>query len=417
MAGFDFATAAQPVLKVVYLPALQELLNNATPFARQIEKKVHPTEGKNFTVAIHRSRNNASAIGRAEDGTLPTAGQQGYINAIYPIKQLYSRIRVSGKVIAATKSNKGSFLRALDGEMQYSMKDTARGFNRQYLGDGTGALAYWTAADDTSGTNVDDNLGNGTTHLGVGDVTADLVDASSTGDTTILDTDIVVTRGAVGTTSTAITWSGGPSAGTADGDYIVLAGTAGQEMTGIQAIVSDADPPRLTAGLGDLPVTTYPDWKAVVLGSDASRQDLTFVLIQQLLARLVTEGDVSMQDVKFFLCHPAMEATYIKLCQDERQFFNNMKLDGGYEAVAYSNKPFVVDVQCRRNALYAITPESINVLQLQPLDWLDKDGSVFYRISGGDVDAWGATAAAYQEVACLARNKNGVILGLNEVWA
>ncbi len=417
MAGFDFTTAAQPVLKVVYLPAMQELVNNSTPFARQIEKRVVPVEGKTFTLAIHRSRNNASAIGAAEDDTLPTAGQQGYINAVYPIKQLYTRIRVSGKVIAATKSNKGSFLRALDGEMQYGMKDTARGFNRQYLGDGTGALAYWTAADDTSGTNVDDNFGNGTTHLGVGTVTCDVVDTSSTGDTTLLNTDIVVTRGAVGSSSTAITWTGGAVTGSADGDYLILANTAGNEMTGIQAIINDADPPRLTAGLGDLPVTTYPDWKAVVLGDDTSRQDLSFPLIQQLLARIVTEGDVSMQDVKFFLCHPAMEATYIKLCQDERTFFNNMKLDGGYEAVAYSNKPFVVDVQSRRNALYAVTPESLKVLQLQPLDWIDKDGSVFYRISGGDVDAWGATAAAYQELACLARNQNGVIKGLNEVWS
>ena len=77
----------------------------------------------------------------------------------------------------------------------------------------------------------------------------------------------------------------------------------------------------------------------------------------------------------------------------------------------------MVDVQARRNALYAITPESMKILQLQALDWIDKDGSVFYRISGGDVDAWGATAAAYQDLVCLARNKNGVIKGLNEVWA
>lgn len=416
MAGFDFATAAQPVLKVVYLPALQELLNNATVFSRQIEKRVVPTEGKNFTVAIHRTRNNAAAIGVDEDDTLPTAGNQGYVDSIWPIKMLATRIRVSGKVIAATKSNKGSFLRALDSEMQYAMKDTARGFNRQYLGDGTGALAYWTGADDTSGTNVDDNFGNGTTHLPVGTVTVDIQDASSSGGATELGTDIVITRGAVGTATTAITWSGSIS-GTADGDFAVLANTYGKEMTGVQAIISASDPLNQTTGLGQLPVATYPDWKAVILGSDSSKQDLSFPLIQQLLARIVTESDANMQDVKFFLCHPAMEATYVKLCQDERQFFNNMKLDGGYEAYSYSNKPFVVDVQCRRNWLAAVTPESLKVLQLQALDWIDKDGSVFYRISGGDVDAYGATAMAYQEMICLARNQNGALVGINEVWS
>ena len=34
MAGFDYATAATPILKEVYLPQMQELLNNATPLLK-----------------------------------------------------------------------------------------------------------------------------------------------------------------------------------------------------------------------------------------------------------------------------------------------------------------------------------------------------------------------------------------------
>ena len=45
-----------------------------------------------------------AAVGAAEGDTLPAAGQQGYVRAIVPVKQLYSRINVSGKAIAATKS-------------------------------------------------------------------------------------------------------------------------------------------------------------------------------------------------------------------------------------------------------------------------------------------------------------------------
>jgi len=76
----------------------------------------------------------------------------------------------------------------------------------------------------------------------------------------------------------------------------------------------------------------------------------------------------------------------------------------------------VADVQARRNALFAITPSSLSLMQMAPLDFMDKDGSMFYRISGGDVDAYGATAFVYQELGCKARNQNGVIVGLNEVW-
>ena len=43
--------------------------------------------------------------------------------------------------------------------------------------------------------------------------------------------------------------------GSADGDYLVLEDTLGNEMTGIQGVISDADPTLLTGGLvaaGDL---------------------------------------------------------------------------------------------------------------------------------------------------------------------
>jgi hypothetical protein len=33
------------------------------------------------------------------------------------------------------------------------------------------------------------------------------------------------------------------------------------------------------------------------------------------------------------------------------------------------------------------------------------------------VDAYGATAFVYQELMCKARNQNGVLLGINEVWS
>lgn len=411
--AFDY-TAATPILKEVYLPALQELLNNATPLLASIEKEITPVEGGNFVIAVHRTRNNAAAIGRTENATLPTAGQQGYVRAIVPIKQLYSRISVSGKSIAATRSNKGAFLKALESEMKYVMTDTKRALNRQLNGNGTGALAYWTGADDTSGTNVDDGFGNGTTHLPIGSVTCDLI-ATSDNSTKHGDS-IVVTRGAVSAGSTAVTWSGSVSS-SADNDYLVLEDTLGNEMTGIQAVVSDADPVLLSGGLHGLPVATYPDWKAIVMGSDSAQEDLTFTKIQQLISRIVSESAADEADLKMFHCHPAVRDTYVKLCQDERVFYNVMKLDGGWEAVTYNGKPIVADVQCRRNALFLIAPSSLSLMQMAPLDFMDKDGSVFYRMSGGDVDAYGATAFVYQELGCKVRNQNGLIKGIKEVWS
>lgn len=416
--AFDF-TAADPILKEVYLPALQELLNNATPLLKAIEKEITPIEGGSFIIPIHRSRNTAAGIARPEGGTLPTAGQQGYVQASVPVKQLYSRINVSGKAIAATKSNKGAFLKALESEMKYVMTDTKRSLNRQLNGDGTGAICYSTDTDQATPAAFDDNLGNGTTHLPSGAITLDLVDVSN--NDTILTQDVIMTRGVISTASVAASWtSGALSATKADGDYFCIADTLGYEMMGIAGIISAGDPViaagggSARTGLHGLAVATYDDWKALVLGSDSSRQDLSFSLIQQLISRITTESSIDESDLKMFHCHPALRDTYVKLCQDERHFYNVMKLDGGWEAVTYNGKPIVTDNQCRRNALFLIAPSSLSIAQMAPLDWMDKDGSVFYRV--GDTDAYGATAYVYQDLMCKARNQNGVILGLNEVW-
>lgn len=400
---------------------MQELLNNATPLLKVIEKEIQPVEGGNFVVSIHRGRNQAAGIGRTEDATLPTAGYQGYVRALVPVKQLYSRIRVSGKAIAATKSNKGSFVRAIESEMKGVMEDTKRSLNRQVNGDGTGALAYWTAADNTlPAVTVDDNLGNGNSYaydaVGPTSISCDLVDASD--HTTLLNTGALsVVRGARVTASFDIAVTGGTVAGTADGDYLVHRDSARTEMVGIQGVISASNPLTLAGGLHGLPVATYPDWSAQVIGSDSARVDLTFESMQQLVSQIVSESGIDEREIKLWHCHPSMRDTYVKLCRDERVFQNNMKLDGGWETVAYNGRPIAVDVQARRNAMFLITPSSLAIAQMAPLDWIDKDGSVFYRISGGDVDAFGATAYVYQELMCKVRNQNGVLLGLNDIWA
>ena len=158
MAGLSIPGAAN-ILKNLYLPPVRELLDNSTVLLKYLEKEIQDVEGTNFTIPIHTSRNQSAGIGIAENGTLKAAGVQGYGSAIVPSKYLYSRIQVSGPVIAATKSNKGSFLRALDSEMKGVTKDTRRAFNRQLHSDGRDALGFWVSGATTSLV-FDDGLGN-----------------------------------------------------------------------------------------------------------------------------------------------------------------------------------------------------------------------------------------------------------------
>ena len=70
-------SAAAGVLKDDYQPAVREQLNNAHMLLNQIERNSKDTEGTAAVLSLHVSRN--SGVGaRAEGGTLPTAGHQGW---------------------------------------------------------------------------------------------------------------------------------------------------------------------------------------------------------------------------------------------------------------------------------------------------------------------------------------------------
>lgn len=412
MPGLD-TSAASNVLKTFYLPPVQEMLNNSTVLLSRIEKEDKvPVQGNTFTVPLHTGRNTSAGVGIAEGGTLPTAGNQGYEKAVVPNKFIYGRVQVSGVVIAATRSDVGSFVRAIDSEIKGVTRDIKRDVNRQLNGNGQDALAYWTSADNTSGTVVDDGNGFAFTHLpNSGTLTCDLIDASD--HTTELGSDIVVTLGAEDTTTPGfnITWTGTVS-GSADGDYLVRANTLGKQLMGIEGIISDIDPVGLSGGLHGLPVATKTFWKSQTVGDDASKVDLTFALMQKVLSKIATNSDYEEKDVKLLLCSYQMRDKYVELCVNERKFYNTMEIDGGFEAVEYNGKPLVPDPQAKHGRIYFITPESLKLFRMQDFDWMDRDGSVFSRVA--NVDAYEATIFHYGDLGCVARNANGLLRGINE---
>lgn len=416
MAGLDLSTADK-ILKVLYLPPIREMLNNSTILLNRIEKdtSTQTVSGKDFTIPLHVSRNEAAGVGRAENGTLPTAGQQGYQTAIVPNKFIYSTIKVTGPVLAATKGA-NAFVEALTSEMEGVVKDTRRAVNRQLHGDGVDALAYYvTGAGSTSGT-ADDNLSNAFVHLPAGvAVTVDLLDASSS--YAVLDT-YTITRGAAnaGQTAYAVTTGSNIDASATDGDPWVVSGTVvagvGKNMMGIAGIIDNADPALLASGLHGLAVASNPTWAAQVIGSDSSLQDISFPLIQEGLSELAINSDFTEEDVAFYLCNFPVRNKFIELCTNERGFVNTMTIDGGFEAVMYNGKGWVADSQCRRNRFYGIVPETMRIYRNADFDWMDRDGSVLVRASG--VDAYEATMFHYGDLGCSQRNGNIVYKGIRE---
>lgn len=406
---------ASSTLKVRYIGQIREQLNHATVLMDKIGRKDQMISGKNFTVPLHTGRNSSAATALGDGDPLPTAGQQAFTTTEVPNKYLYGRIEVTGPTIAATRDNAGAFVDALNSEVDGLMRDFKREFNRQLNGNGTGWLAYWTTADDTSGTNVDDSLGNAFVHLSTGATTCDLIDA--TDDTTVIGNDIVVTLGAKnGNTSYAVTWTGtvGTPNPSADGDYLIKANTRGLEMMGIEAIIDDADPKTSSgaSSLQGLAVASNAFWKAQAFGSYSSPAALAFEDIQEVIDSIATTSDYSDSDIDFLFSNYGVRRAYYKLCIAERRSVNTMELDGGWKALDFNGLAWVVDSQAKRNSLFFVVTDTMSIFRTSDFDWMEKDGSYLSRVA--NKDAYEATLFHYGNLACLSRNGNGVLKGVLE---
>lgn len=409
--AFTLSTASN-VLKVFYVGQLREQLNQKSVLYDRLRKdsSTQSVDGKTFTIALHTSRNQSAGAGRADGGTLPTAGQQGYTTAVVPNRYNYVRIEITGPTIRATRTNAGAFVRAVKSQVDGAMVDFTRSMNRMFHSDGTDALAYWTGADDTSGATVDDGQGNAFVHLDNAAQTLDLIDASD--NSTVLGDSIVLTLGAEAAANYATTWTGTVS-GSADGDYLVMEDTLGYQKQGIRGIISDGDPVLPTGGLHGLDVASYSYWKAQVVDNSGTNTALTLARMQKPLSKISVNSPFDESDVKFLLGNVFVKDEYIKLLVADKRHVNEMTLDGGQTAVSFNNKPLIVDPQCRRNVIYYVNPKTMAIFETSDgANWADFDGSMFSRVA--NKDSWEAFATHYGDAACFARNGNGLLRDITE---
>lgn len=317
--------------------------------------------------------------------------------------------------MAATKSNLGAFVRVVDDEIRRGTKDMKKAFNRQLHSNGIDALGYWTAADDTSGTVIDDGQSNAFVYLGNGSTVCDVLDASAS--YAIIGNSIVATLGSEDTSTPGwnITWTGSVS-GTADGDVLALedtcVGGVGYSMMGIDGIISASNPPLLSGGLHSLPVATYGWWTAQSFTNSGTNRALTLALMQKPLSQISVRSDYDEDDVKFLLGNVWTRDKYEQLLIADKRHVNTLKLDGGFTGLDYSGKPFVVDTDCKRNRIYYIVPETMKIFRNQDFSMMDMDGKIWHRREYKD--AYFATLTHYGDLACLNRNGNGILGDLTE---
>lgn len=320
-------TAADGILKEFYLPAVREQINNAIPFLTQINKNTEDVEGEEGILSLHVTR-NAGIGARAEGGTLPTAGAQGYVKARVPFRTQTGRIKVTIQAIKALASNRSSFERAVDSEMKRIVNDLKRDVNRQLWGTSDGVIA--SCSTTTSTTTV--NLASTTTdtqlrQLEVGMV-VDVVTFSS-GTATAVSSGSGLTISAVDTANKTITVSAAISCGTSD--RVVRSGSGGgptttqKELTGMQTIVDSS------GTLFSVDPTSYPSWKS-------TETAVSGLPTAQVFEKAIDDVNIAGgSDLDQFWTTHGVTRQFAATEQAAKRYVNTVDVKAGYKGIEVSS--------------------------------------------------------------------------------
>src|SRR6185369_10675762 len=137
-------TAFDASLKNVYQPGLREQINQKTNLLDLFTEDSisrYEFQGRNLIFDLHSARDYSGSKYVAEGGGLPVAGSQSTKNLTIPVKSIFGRIELSERVMKVSKTDKGSFIRAMDLAQKGIVNDVSRQRNRALAGFGAGTLA------------------------------------------------------------------------------------------------------------------------------------------------------------------------------------------------------------------------------------------------------------------------------------
>jgi len=404
------------ILKDDYKEYLDNL-NNANFILSQVETRKDTVQGRIARHAVHLGR--SSGVGaRAENGTLPTAGNQAFATVPVPVRYVYGRIQLSGPTIKQAVTDRGAFIDALDAEMEGIKNDAMKDVNRQLWGTSNGVIAQ--CGTTTSATTVVLASTTGSTALRQlffdGGMVVDIGTVASARTITSVDETnktIAISGAAVTTSSTHFVFrsgAGGASSNTGQpGDGQV-------ELTGLQTIVDD------TAVLHTINPSSQPKWKSYVNSNSGTNRSITETLITGSIMKTLTN---SGKKPSLLVSAEGVNLAISNLLLSLKRNMEQTQLKGGYAGIQFyspsvsgkgdeSPTALYADFDCPNNRLYGINPDVLVYHQVgDGFQFMDLDGAVMNRKP--DVDAYEATLYAYGELACKQRNAHFVIKDITEV--
>lgn len=390
ISGFD------AVLKEIYAKRVIDILNSKVLAWMLFHKETGSWEGRRVRYPINLGRNEG-VMATSESGTLPDAGSQTNVETQIPIRYIHGRIQLSAQVIKHSRSNKGSFVRAMDQEMTGLIRDMKNELNRSMFGWGLGALCL-VNGDPGTGTTITVDAPGGVAGATLGNrfirPNMNIAFVNPSDGSLRAGGARAVSSVAAGGTTFVI--GAAVDTAVADNDYVVRAAKSSTAVIGDTAynlepvgLLGLVDDTTYLTTLNNINRSTYPIWQSTVISS-----------VGPLSADVLQRGlDVADQrgegEIDYFLTHHSVRRAYLTLTEADRHYGGGdlKNPDAGTIAakmkdVTFGDIKWRVEKFAPFGILFGIDTSYFTRWVEVEGEWADDDGTILMRIT--DVDAYEA---------------------------
>lgn len=376
-------------MKIHYLPGLRyQLDEQTTPFYQRIEKTSKNISGTDIRLALRYGRQGG--IGNRPDDTMtmPDPNPRKTRQAQWGTKNIFATIRITDKVIEATKDSKNAFASMLELELEEALTDAKDNFNRQLFGDGSGLMA--TVSEAVTAKNI---IEVSSVRFFAEGQQIDIL--SSDGVAKVTKREIVI----VDDINNTLTLSG-EEFDAVKGDIITIAGNYGQELTGLGKIM-------------ELDSSIYGIDRATNKWLNPYTKDLSgelsFLGMQEVMDRIKTRTG---NDTDFIMTSYGVRRAYLYLFAMGQRTVNTLDLEGGFKALDYNGLPLVADKYEAEGTMDFLSTKNFTLNRLGDWDWLDKNGNILSRISNSAI--YEAILSFYGDLGCDMIRGQGRLTGITE---
>ena len=402
------------ILKRFYRSKPEDGLNKQVPFFSALEEaKASEVDmgGEDFRWLVRSKRSGGvGAIG--ELATLPTAGNQTYVQANETSTEVYGRLKISQKLMDRSSRDSFAFMRGLEMEVTGLEEELRWSVGRQLIGNKVAAVGDHTvtrtgviAQIETGATGTSWDVDGGFAfHLYPGMKLRVGTAAEIAGDSHV---DVVVSS--ISDYNTFVS----TASVTLVADDLVTVGDANyvsyqQELKGLAFAVDDEDTHHGVAP------GTHPVWKSVVNANSGTARPMTHELMDAMPDMIFDSGGERPD----YITGHSVTCRTVKQQLEADVRYAPFEFKGGYKrkrGLTWNNGEDDVPIVADRHVPYGATTGKLYFLTMKCIKlgyeakfrWLDADGARLSRIQ--NQAGYEATYGADMQLLCLQRNTCGLL--------